>query len=381
MATKLVVHLVHGTWPYGLLRLKRPSKAAHGTLWFDVVSDFAYRIKADLGSEVVLESFLWSGSQSVVARAAASEEFLDYLQERIEKYGDAEHLVVAHSHGGTVAANAFMNAGLCIQSPRLLDDKVVKNCGKTISKIKALVCIATPFSYVSPTLQHTRMVLVALSSLIAATISAAMLLSFTSIAIDASAPLLALAYGSVIIPLIWIFTRSWMQGTDGDGGSTTILPARVPIPDGISVLLIRATNDEAALVIGLAQSLSWILKGLYKPFIEERGSLSGALLSLLFLGLGMWLVPSIFGMDDASVAQRFVISFAIIPGLFGGVFIAGCGMLGIALGALNPRVWLAGEPVMDVTPPGVPCQFKSYSEVYFPIKLQPCDMVYTMTRA
>ena len=76
---RLVVHLVHGTWPSGLslpmwLRSRPP-------LWFEDGSDFQKAIAGKHGGEVVFVVFKWSGRNSVWARLRAARR----LEKRISQ--------------------------------------------------------------------------------------------------------------------------------------------------------------------------------------------------------------------------------------------------------------------------------------------------------
>lgn len=129
----VLVHLVHGTWPYGwtthLARgalhhrwlrwlrhwLRGPCTARRWRhrerLWFQPGSSFQRHVQASLPAElrarVRFVRFRWTGANSFGAREAAAER----LRHRLGVWGhrapDARHLVVAHSHGGTVAVDAL----------------------------------------------------------------------------------------------------------------------------------------------------------------------------------------------------------------------------------------------------------------------------------
>jgi hypothetical protein len=130
---KRLVALVHGTWPRGFIRWIVPawSKVFGDKIaWFDEGSDFRtellYRASRD---EVDVEflPFEWSGNNSVLARATAATQLSAVLKARIERDGKAQHVIIAHSHGGNVALRAV----------ELLE-------GDMASKLR-IVTLATPF--------------------------------------------------------------------------------------------------------------------------------------------------------------------------------------------------------------------------------------------
>ncbi len=83
--------------------LRRPKKT-----WFDESSPFVEELRARLPG-VEVEPFLWSGDNSYLERHVAAER----LAYRLMKYDDADNsaqqIVVAHSHGGSVALLASMH--------------------------------------------------------------------------------------------------------------------------------------------------------------------------------------------------------------------------------------------------------------------------------
>jgi surfactin synthase thioesterase subunit len=72
--------------------------------------------------------FIWSGANSFHARNAAAEELATRLAQHFTLAPNAEHVVVCHSHGGSVAVNAA----------RLLDLRGENHISKIIS-------MASPF--------------------------------------------------------------------------------------------------------------------------------------------------------------------------------------------------------------------------------------------
>lgn len=107
-----VVHLVHGTWAYGPMGREswevrhRKDPEGYPVPWFHRDSLFCKAVEAHYGSELDFRCFGWSGDNTFVARRQAAESLRKHLRKAMEKMSDAAHVVVAHSHGGTVAFDA-----------------------------------------------------------------------------------------------------------------------------------------------------------------------------------------------------------------------------------------------------------------------------------
>ncbi len=127
----MVVHLVHGTWPFGPFRRSSADKKA----WFENGSAVRKSIESQVNCEVHFREFRWSGRNSFSARRTASTAFDNHLDKSLRESPETMHIIIAHSHGGTVAAEAIASRSLWMRG----------EC-----RIKALVCLATPFAYLSP---------------------------------------------------------------------------------------------------------------------------------------------------------------------------------------------------------------------------------------
>ncbi len=110
-----VFTLIHGTWGKNADFLRPES-----TLQQTIREQF---------SNATFENFTWSGWNSHSARIVAAKKLVVHLQNVIEKYPDADHYFVAHSHGGNIALYARRQF-----SP---------------PELKGIVCVGTPFLEVS----------------------------------------------------------------------------------------------------------------------------------------------------------------------------------------------------------------------------------------
>jgi hypothetical protein len=116
----LVVTLVHGTWGRGVLFLSE-----HAT-WTTDTSPLCKALRDRFGSELEFRRFPWSGGNSHAARSRAALDLRDYLQDGLDRWPAATHIVIAHSHGGNVALSALADPDLQ-------------------GKVAGVACLATPF--------------------------------------------------------------------------------------------------------------------------------------------------------------------------------------------------------------------------------------------
>jgi hypothetical protein len=110
---RYLVTLVHGTF-------------ARNAPWTHDDSKLCTGLRAAIGGGVCFRPFPWSGHNSVIGRAEASEELAKQIADDVRQYPSARQFVIAHSHGGNFALSAAADA-------RLVD------------KIAGVVCLSTPF--------------------------------------------------------------------------------------------------------------------------------------------------------------------------------------------------------------------------------------------
>jgi pimeloyl-ACP methyl ester carboxylesterase len=107
-----VITLVHGTWASDAAWVQADSKLCQGLSRID--------------PPPIVRSFHWSGHNSHRARLQAAEALTQQLGATFAEYPQAEHHLIAHSHGGNVALYALRNP--------LISDRIA-----------SVVCLATPF--------------------------------------------------------------------------------------------------------------------------------------------------------------------------------------------------------------------------------------------
>ena len=131
-ARRLVVTIVHGTFPRGPLAQCRrdlrarwahwrgrdadeadlwgPRPTTRDPAWFEAGSAFEHSIVGplrDRGDVVEVRQFLWSGRNTFTDRAEAAARLRRQLAATCDEFPGVPHAVIAHSHGGTVSVDAL----------------------------------------------------------------------------------------------------------------------------------------------------------------------------------------------------------------------------------------------------------------------------------
>jgi pimeloyl-ACP methyl ester carboxylesterase len=101
------------------------------------------RIFHTAGSDASIDVrvFRWSGRNSVTERGRAALDFVAHLEAALDEDPDSRHVILAHSHGGTVAAHALSIAPIPANA---------------VPRVKAFICMATPFTHLA-SLSHKTM--------------------------------------------------------------------------------------------------------------------------------------------------------------------------------------------------------------------------------
>lgn len=218
------------------------------------------------------ERVAWSGNNSFIAREEGAAELRFHLKQSHRQYPDAKHLVVAHSHGGTVAVMALDNAPNPLLSEGLL------TMGTPFVKLMPPAGggrWAKFMTYAGCTLPATAYcvsVLVSVSALLRQVPSGGVAvilgtLSLVSILVGRAWLAIAVAYLGMIIGgpilrsdligfgLIAVFSGMALPALLQQWKALwpDIGPEDRPAELRCRLLAIRTTNDEASLTIGLAQ--------------------------------------------------------------------------------------------------------------------------------
>jgi hypothetical protein len=261
---RLIIHAVHGTWPYGL--------AAHMTRriwgrvaprelpWFINGSAFHLAIADLIDRPLQWAPFEWSGSNSFSARSLAAKELSQHLTNWSEREPEAEHVIVAHSHGGSVS----------IEAVHILD----LQRRKSVSKI---ITMATPFARARASDRDIRELVgryvILRFGWIAFAIFALFLCLLKFSEPHAGHEVLSTAFVDYAVVLVWIIATLFTLRTFGIiqfGSPKAQHQASLTAPSWM-LYAIRAPKDEATIAINTSQFIDFIsdiifTRALLKPF-------------------------------------------------------------------------------------------------------------------
>lgn len=202
----------------------------------------------------------WSGINGFVARREGSTKIRKHLLDWMQEEPEARHLIVAHSHGGTVVASAVGDA----------DDGQFKDLAGILTLATPFVSIRDPFGSTQdssdkpPSAVIRRMVMMLFWPLFAVIpLVVVSSLLFVDEVHTSNIVMWCIAGGILVFQLVeglgllpWFAKRS-LRFDDLVSWST-----RVPnIP--CEIVAIRTPGDEAQLAIGTAQAVGWVFDRLW----------------------------------------------------------------------------------------------------------------------
>lgn len=349
-AGKIRVHLVHGTWANG----SGKSRAA----WFERGSDTYKRLQEHLPANAAIESFAWSGRNTIAARAEAAESFCRYLENSAAQHPECDHVVIAHSHGGTVAEEALSKISAKSSQP---------------VRIRGLICLATPFVYlVKPSQTQFETGLLGLAALLNALLWSALFALYPSIPTMFPPIGLGIAAGvTVLLPLSFAAVFAHLHHRR--------LPSPVlrEKPPDIPIFLLRATRDEATLALGVMQAFRWLSSAFAELIdVPYKGPIRkpifwigyGAVYSCCLAGgiLAARIVESQLAMTWPGELLGAIGLFVFAPAVAGAVYFAGYALLAMAVGHTRISAWPTTAVEVDAAPPEVFCQLKVYTKLTNP---------------
>ena len=256
---KTIIHLVHGTWPYGLVAHRLRWLRHPDATWFHEDSPFCRALRSALSPDVTLRPFEWSGNNSYLARHVAAQQLGKRLYECYDQDDPPRQILIAHSHGGNVA----MLAALHPLSPPLA----------------GIATLGTPFLHVERRTKNDRE-----QRLLGYLQRAAMVLtaSFVLVGLFAQFGLLdALSFGDTSWSRLWSFAREnavfvlllvmMLWGLAGvaqqmDRLRAVVGEAPIPIAPRIAPwLILRAPSDEAGIVLAGSRLAHMALAFAWRP--------------------------------------------------------------------------------------------------------------------
>jgi hypothetical protein len=351
---QVVITLVHGTWGRGFFA--RNSRKARRPRWFEPGSDFRRNLDAHLTTEnMVLEydDFQWSGHNSVLERDRAAQSLAKHLRAQTEQFPGYVKLVIAHSHGGTVAMRALHHLQQAV--------------GETIR----LVTVATPFVQIflqypeSHASQSYRRLAIVVGGMFGAlsVVSALLLVNPEGpVWIKLIACLSFASMGLFAIP--WLMLgRPWFAQRRS-AWVNRLIGASMASPRSLAphkILVLRGVEDEAALVLAfgafgarlahtLARYSERCLPFWKKPWLILPKSVVGSDLFLwmvipaVVVGVDLWVNGTLGTVGTtALVAVAFLAMFVTLS-------VFGCNVLK----SVHGRELLVGGFVCEVTNASAP---------------------------
>lgn len=348
----VVLHLVHGTWPHGIVRQFIPSWLLPRTrtrLWSQAESAFADSVASHFNDRPVrIQTFWWSGRNSQMSRERAATELQSHLQRSVAEFPTALHYLVGHSHGGNVALLAISDRR--VQLP---------------DSVRGVVCLATPFLTFLPLRGSRLEEVLRLFPVLTPPLAVAVALA---LAVLSSATWLESFLRGGVISLLLAPPALFAASLRRREIARRYLRLRRRSSPTSSKLLavLRAPGDEATLalavpqLVGLLSRLTW--RALVRPLLVTAEKLPRSVLSLLLVvlpivGLAILLAPEALGrFSGLSPTLQLLVGVSLVPVAF---LLAAISILapvaflcGIAVG---PEMLIAGfvqEVFVEAAPTG-----------------------------
>jgi len=234
------------------------------------------------GPDVVLEPFVWEGSNTTQARLEAAEALRRRLESWRTSHPSTRIHVIAHSHAGNIAMYALRDVDVC-------------------AAISDLICLSTPFLHARPRELGERLA-TALEYVVRLGVAVLPLIIFALamyVMTFGSAPLYVVVGGGAVagIASLVLWTRlpqalRRLHAASHERAKAMWLPTGLTAP----TLLIRDALDEASLALTAAQACSVLvtrvlrmllrsiptewLRGVEETVVESDKQHSGVLLGL-----------------------------------------------------------------------------------------------------
>ena len=358
---EIVATLVHGTF-------------ASGAQWCVPSSPFRQALNSEFKERILCSVFSWTGKNSHSARLAAGEELRAHPTLLIAEHPEAAHFVIAHSHGGNVAAYALRDESLQ-------------------QRIRGVVCVATPYLRCRPrdlskTLSLSFLVLIPVSAAVAA-IGAGLLAIVCTVILSmlfggaSSLPeevwwIAVLAYVALWGVLTWRINQRLANRIESRFEPALLArqqatldrydPAFLHTP---RILSVSTALDEAGLHLRLLRLLASVPFVLWPPAMAILLCLCGVLEIFLMLSLLLYVLPKMIP-ELATLRVDASLGLASIVGNLSGTVIAL--VAPVFLFALLATLW---HLLMFITPKIVRSPFYGFGgETFWDnvlLDIQTCD--------
>ncbi|WP_157489388.1 hypothetical protein [Lysobacter sp. Root916] len=328
--SNLVVYIVPGTWQYGFFR--RKSKPGH-PMWFEQGGGFYDSVLEPLPKGTQIRRLIWSGQNRFGARSAAAQRLAGIIVQKSEEDPpDTVYAIVAHSHGGTIAADAVS---------MISGDPVT-------GRIAGLITLATPFASSSPagTIQGW-VFAAAVGAFFAALIALAGIWMGPEWLISNRLLILPLPFAAVVVTLLHPVMHALM------GGDASDYAAGKRLPDDFHVMVLRAPQDEASLVLSFVQTLRKAARAIYS--IVDLPAISGSFFLLvagavtaIFLQRGVrWLLMSWAEFPSEAASM---LTFPLAAGIPAAILVLAEVLSALSVGHWRPWLWWARNIDVEAAP-------------------------------
>jgi len=248
---QLLITLVHGTWPRGFFpRRQRQNRCP---LWFEEGSAFFARLNAELGDiPHKITPLLWSGANSIFVRDKTAHILAEYLSGEHAEHPRAAQLVIAHSHGGNIALRALHR----------LHQRGASRLSGAESASPLVVMLATPFVEVQDADFGNRPTYIRLAVIFAIYMLLYVLAKAVFPTEDVLPMLIRFAVIFILIGFIWWYwlsqraTARRQNQVEALKGATRL--GEIVLAQAKRLLIIRAIDDEASLVLALGTIVSYV---------------------------------------------------------------------------------------------------------------------------
>jgi len=331
----VVITLVHGTW-------------APDAPWTQSTSDLAQALSTAL-ERVHFERFVWSGSNSHRARCRAARNLQEHISNCAGKYGQQDHFVIAHSHGGNVALYALRD----------------KDAARSV---RGTICLSTPFI-------HCRKRDLGPAGLVPLGVfgwALAVALSFRPIkaslpaldewdAFELATVVTLIGAAALYACIRFVATRRFSVADMPTAMARILDSFQFPAMICDAILVVRAAGDEASAALEAVHFISLLLAGLARVprILAALGSWVDTLdkrwspLHRILLGVVILLTAMVWfmlepraGMSEAIVNRvLFAIGTAlVIPSIFGTISILITAVAGTLLVIILTLIAIVSSP-------------------------------------
>jgi hypothetical protein len=336
---KIRLHLVHGTW----------AKGFWGTApaWSEAGEPAYQSLLTKLPANTQFESFNWSGRNSIAARTRAANDLREHLRCSLREHPKDCHVLLAHSHGGTIANEAVRGSDLD-------------------GTVRGLICLATPFAYlVSPSLGRLQTGILALASLCYAAYWTGLMALMPWI----PQFLGTLAFVSLVgVKSLLAFLMVAIIAKASFERRTPILQPSGPM--NTPVFLLRGSRDEASLLLAEAQLFDTFCAAFANAHevtqARVRQPLSLIAYTLVYvicLAIGVYVATHLAPAHVGDEALEVLAIGVYAPAVAGLVYYLGYAVISMGAGHWSILHWLSSVVEVEAAPPNTVCQMYVFSEL------------------